>query len=82
MLLAGFRSAGWACFSAAAVALVISFVGMRGAGLVGQEKPTSEEDKASIEKHAENIEMESLERRSSNGAHGVNPSSTHVSSEA
>jgi len=34
----GFRAAGWTCFAAALLSFLISIVGLRGIGVVGQRK--------------------------------------------
>ena len=39
VLMAGFRAAGWTCCATVAVALLIALIGMRGVGLVGQQRP-------------------------------------------
>lgn len=44
VLMVGFRAAGWTCVGALGIALVVSVVGLRGIGLIGQqitEKRTS-----------------------------------------
>lgn len=38
VLMAGFRAAGWTCFAAAALSLTIGVFGLRGMGVVGQQK--------------------------------------------
>ncbi|KIP11896.1 hypothetical protein PHLGIDRAFT_124551 [Phlebiopsis gigantea 11061_1 CR5-6] len=48
VLMAGFRAGGWTCVGTIAVALLIALVGMRGVGLVGQQRPARAE-KADIE---------------------------------
>lgn len=50
--MAGFRAAGWMCCGTVAVALVIAVVGMRGVGLVGQQRPG-----VRAEKPGEDIEL-------------------------
>ncbi|GJE97159.1 MFS general substrate transporter [Phanerochaete sordida] len=42
VLMAGFRAAGWLCCGACALAVLISAVGMRGVGFVGQSAPVVE----------------------------------------
>lgn len=39
--MAGFRVAGWTCFSAAAISFLITLFGVRGIGIVGQRAGTS-----------------------------------------
>lgn len=38
MLLAGFRAAGWTCAGTLVLAILIALVGLRGIGLVGQQR--------------------------------------------
>jgi len=38
VLMVGFRAAGWTCFAAAVLAFLIGVVGLRGIGVVGQQK--------------------------------------------
>lgn len=33
--MAGFRAAGWTCFAAGAVSVIIGVIGLRGTGIVG-----------------------------------------------
>jgi hypothetical protein len=40
VLMVGFRAAGWTCFAAAVLAFLIGVVGLRGIGVVGQQKKT------------------------------------------
>lgn len=47
VLMAGFRAAGWTCCGTVVIALVIAVVGMRGIGLVGQQRlPRAEKPSA------------------------------------
>ena len=57
VLMAGFRAGGWTCCATIIVALVIALVGMRGVGLVGQQRP------AHVEKPNADIEMAPRLRR-------------------
>lgn len=41
--MAGFRAGGWTCVGTIAIALLIAFVGLRGIGLVGQQRPARAE---------------------------------------
>jgi hypothetical protein len=43
VLMAGFRAAGWTCCATIMLALVIALAGMRGIGIVGQQRPTQAE---------------------------------------
>ncbi|OCH84235.1 major facilitator superfamily MFS-1 [Obba rivulosa] len=45
VLMAGFRIAGWTCFGAAAISLLITLFGVRGIGIVGLRVGSSADDK-------------------------------------
>ncbi|OBZ77744.1 hypothetical protein A0H81_02617 [Grifola frondosa] len=45
VLMAGFRAAGWTCCGASAISFLIAVIGMRGVGIIGQEKGDQEAKK-------------------------------------
>lgn len=48
-LLAGFRAAGWTCVGAAAISVIITIVGLRDIGLVGQKALVEDKDLTDLE---------------------------------
>ncbi|EKM56493.1 uncharacterized protein PHACADRAFT_207718 [Phanerochaete carnosa HHB-10118-sp] len=63
VLMAGFRAAGWTCCGAIVIALIIAAVGLRGIGLVGQQRPA-----ACAEKSDGDIELATGKRKPSPGS--------------
>ena len=64
VLMAGFRAAGWTCCGTCALALVIAIVGMRGIGLVGQQRTPqgSVKSKSDIEMGSQNLDEDHSQR--------------------
>lgn len=74
VLMAGFRAAGWTCCGTIVLALVIAVVGMRGVGLVGQQRPP-----AALEKPDGDIEMAPRKPAPAHAPDAADPASDRAS---